>query len=308
MRDKILITGGAGYKGILLTEKLLSLNYKVSILDNFMYGYDSVLHLIKHPNLSIIKMDIRNINEKITSNYDIIYHLAGISGMPACAANPHSAENINVIATKKMIESLSNEQIVINASTTSSYGNFNGNMAYEDSIIIPVSIYGKTKHEAEKIVQNRKNSISLRFATVFGVSPKMRDDLLVNDFVYKSIVDRNIVIFSGKSKRTFIHINDVIDSYVHVLNNYELCKDNVFNVGDNNLNFSKLDIAKYISNQIKFELIDSSLPDLDSRDFQVSFEKINKTGYKTKFTMEDGISDLKKLYEFYRYDLAYKII
>lgn len=308
MKTQILVTGGAGYKGVLLTEELLNLGYNVTVLDNFMYGYDSILHLINRKNLSVIKMDIRNIDETVTSKFDIIFHLAGISGMPACAANPHSAENVNVTATKKMIDTLSDNQIVINASTTSSYGNFNGNMAYEDSPITPVSIYGKTKYEAEKIVQSRPNSISLRFATVFGVSPKMRDDLLVNDFVYKAISDRNIVIFSGKSKRTFVHIKDVIQSYLHVLNNFDLCKNNVFNVGDNELNFSKIDIANEISKQIKFELIDSSLPDLDSRDFQVSFEKINSTGYKTEYSLSDGIEDLRKLYGFYRYNLAYKII
>lgn len=308
MKMKVLITGGAGYKGVLLTKELLDLGYEVTILDNFMYGFESILHLVEQKKLSIIKMDIRNINEKITSNFDVIFHLAGISGMPACAANPHSAENVNVTATKKMIDTLSSNQIVINASTTSSYGNFHGNMAHEDSIIVPVSIYGKTKYEAEKIVQNKENTISLRFATVFGVSPKMRNDLLVNDFVYKAITDRNIVIFSGKSKRTFVHINDVINSYLHVFQNFEICKNNVFNVGDNSLNFSKIDIATHISKQLDFELIASSLPDLDNRDFEVSFEKINNTGFKTKYNLDDGISDLKKLYSFYRYNLAYKII
>lgn len=308
MSLKICVTGGAGYKGIPLTKKLLDMGHDVTVLDNFMYGYESILHLIKNPKLSVIKMDIRNIEKKILSKFDVIFHLAGISGMPACAANPHSAENVNVIATKKMIESLSNSQIVINASTTSSYGNFNGEMAHEDSEMIPVSIYGKTKYEAEKIVQNKLNSISLRFATVFGVSPKMRDDLLVNDFVYKSIVDRNIVIFSGKSKRTFIHIDDVIGSYIHVLENFDICKNNVFNVGDNSMNFSKVDIASQILQHIQFELIDSSLPDLDSRNFQVSFEKLNKTGFRTQLTLSDGILDLKNLYSFYRYNLAYKVI
>ena len=134
-------------------------------------------------------MDIRNIKESDVNNFDVVYHLAGISGMPACAANPSSAESINVGATKSLVKLLSKDQIIINASTTSSYGNFNGEMGYEDSVIIPVSLYGKTKYEAEKIVQDKENSVSLRFATVFGVSPKMRNDLMVNDFMYKSIVD-----------------------------------------------------------------------------------------------------------------------
>jgi nucleoside-diphosphate-sugar epimerase len=131
--------------------------------------------------------------------------------MPACASNPSSAKSINVDATKKLIQSKSKGQILINASTTSMYGNFSGEIAFENSDIIPVSIYGRTKYEAEKIVQDEENCTSLRFATVFGISPKMRNDLMVNDFVYKSITERNIVIFQGHSKRTFVHIEDVID-------------------------------------------------------------------------------------------------
>jgi len=304
----ILITGGAGYKGILLTERLLNIGHKVTILDNFMYGYESVLHLIKNKNLQILKLDIRNITQSLVKNYDVIYHLAGISGMPACASNPSSAESINVGATKSLVNFKSKEQILINASTTSLYGNFNGEIAFENSEILPVSIYGKTKYEAEKIVQDNENSTSLRFATVFGVSPKMRNDLMVNDFVYKSITERNIVVFCGHSKRTFIHIDDVIDSYIFTLDNFEKTKNQVFNVGDLKLNFSKVDIANSIKKHVDFELIDSSLPDLDSRNFQVSFEKINNLGFRTKFTLDDGIFDLKNLYNFYRYNLPYNII
>lgn len=305
---KILVTGGAGYKGILLTEKLLNLGHKVTILDNFMYGYESILHLIKNKNLEILKFDIRNINESIVKNYDLIYHLAGISGMPACASNPSSAESINVSATKSLISYKSKNQLLINASTTSLYGDFNGEIAYENSEITPVSIYGKTKYEAEKIVQDEENTVSLRFATVFGVSPKMRNDLMVNDFVYKAITERNIVVFCGHSKRTFIHIDDVIDSYIFTLENFDKTKNQVFNVGDMDLNFSKVDIANNIKKQINFELIDSTLPDLDARNFQVSFDKINKLGFKTKFSLNDGIDDLKTLYSFYRYNLPYNII
>lgn len=305
---KILITGGAGYKGILLTEKLLNLGYEVTILDNFMYGYESVLHLVKNKNLKILKFDIRNITESIVKNYDVIYHLAGISGMPACASNPSSAESINVTATKNLVDFKSNNQLLINASTTSLYGNFNGEIAYEESEITPVSIYGKTKYEAEKIVQDKENTVSLRFATVFGVSPKMRNDLMVNDFVYKSITERNIVVFCGHSKRTFIHIDDVIDSYVFTLENFEKTKNQVFNVGDMELNFSKIEIANSIRKEINFEIIDSSLPDLDARNFQVSFDKINNLGFRTKLNLNDGIIHLKTLYNFYRYNLPYNII
>jgi nucleoside-diphosphate-sugar epimerase len=303
----ILVTGGAGYKGVLLTEALLKENHHVTILDNFMYGYDSILHLINNPNLQIIKLDIRNLGEKILKDYDVIFHLAGISGMPACAANPHSAEIINVEATRKLVGFTSKNQILINASTTSFYGAATTECD-ENVEVSPVSLYGKTKYEAEKIVQERENSISLRFATIFGVSTRMRNDLLTNDFIYKAMTERVIVIFAGHSKRTFVHIKDAIMAYVFALNNFENMKNEVFNVGDKSLNFSKIDIANAINKYVDFEIIDSSLPDLDNRNFLVSFEKINNLGYKTKYTLDDGIQEMIKLYSFYRIYSPYNLI
>lgn len=303
----ILITGGAGYKGILLTEKLLSLGHKVTILDNFMYGYESTLHLISNPLLTINKKDIRNIELSDVSNFDFIFHLAGISGMPACAHNPHSAEAINFESTKKLCDLLRPEQILINASTTSMYG-FSEEICDENSMINPVSIYGKTKYEAEKVIQERENSISLRFATVFGISPKMRNDLMVNDFTYKAIHDRSIILFAGDTKRTFIHINDAIDSYIFTMENWQKMVGQVYNVGDNSLNFSKKEIAECISGQVKFDLIDSSLSDLDKRNFEISFDKINNIGFYTKYTLQNGVDDLVKLYKYYVQYVPYKII
>ena len=304
---KILITGGAGYKGIILTQKLLKKGYHVTILDNFMYGYDSILHLVAEPNLDIIKLDIRNIAKKDVKDYDVIYHLAGISGMPACAANPHSAEVINVDSTRKLVEFVHKDQIIINASTTSFYGS-SGTECDETIPVQPVSLYGKTKYEAEKIVQQRENSISLRFATVYGLSPKMRNDLITNDFIYKAVHDRAIVIFAGHSKRTFIHIQDAVDAYIFCLDNLDKMKSQVYNVGDESLNFSKIEIANAIKKYVDFEIIDSSLPDLDVRNFLVSFKKIKHLGYKTHYSLEYGIEELLKLYSFYKIYSPYNII
>ncbi len=304
---KILVTGGAGYKGILLTEELLKLGHEVTILDNFMYGYESTLHLISEKNLTIKKLDIRNIKESDVSGYDVIYHLAGISGMPACANNPHSAESINFDSVKKMCSFLSPHQKLINASTTSLYG-FTESMADEDSIVSPVSIYGKTKHESERVVQERENSISLRFATVFGVSPRMRNDLMVNDFTYKAIHDRSIILFAGDAKRTFIHIKDAVRCYIFALENFDVMKGNIYNVGSENMNLSKKDISNNIAKYVKFELIDSSLSDLDKRDFEISFEKIKKLGFNLEYDLDYGIQELIKLYSYYVQYIPYKII
>jgi len=304
---KILITGGAGYKGVLLTEQLLNKGYDVTILDNFMYGYNNILYLINNPKLNIKKIDIRNLNKNDIKDYEVIYHLAGISGMPACASNPSSAESINVDSTEKLVGLLSDDQILINASTTSSYG-YSEHICDEDSALNPTSIYGKTKHKAEKIVQTRKNSISLRFATVFGVSPKMRNDLMVNDFTYSAINNRSIVLFAGNTKRTFIHINDAIKAYIFALDNFDKMKSNVYNVGCESMNLSKIDISNQISKYVEYELIDSSLTDLDTRNFEISFQKIKKIGFNIEYSLDDGIKDLVKLYNFYTQYLPYNII
>jgi nucleoside-diphosphate-sugar epimerase len=304
---KVLVTGGAGYKGILLTKELLESGHQVEIYDNFMYGYSSVLHLVGNPKLSIVKKDIRNIQRNDVNRFDAIFHLSGISGMPACASNPHSAETINVESTKKLVNLLSKEQILINASTTSFYG-YTKDICDEHTPPDPVSIYGKTKYEAEKIVQDKLNTVSLRFATVFGVSPKMRNDLMVNDFTYKSIYERSVVLFGGDTKRTFVHIKDAVNAYLHTLNNFQSMKDEIYNVGSNDLNFSKLEIANAVKKYIDFEIVNSQLQDLDRRNFEISFEKINKKGFKTQYDLNFGIEELIKLYKFYVQYVPYNII
>jgi nucleoside-diphosphate-sugar epimerase len=304
---RVLVTGGAGYKGVLLTEQLLDIGHQVEIFDNFMYGYSSILHLVNNSNLTINKKDIRNIEIKDIKSFDVIFHLSGISGMPACAANPHSAETINVESTHKLTKLLSKNQILINASTTSFYG-YSDEICDEKNTPNPVSIYGKTKWEAEKIVQDRENSISLRFATVFGVSPKMRNDLMVNDFTYKALYERSVVLFGGDTKRTFVHINDAIRGYLHSLENFESMKNQIFNVGSDNMNFSKSEIANYVRKYIDFEIVDSKLQDLDKRNFEISFKKINDTGYKTEYDLNYGIEELIKLYKFYVQYVPYNLI
>jgi nucleoside-diphosphate-sugar epimerase len=304
---KILVTGGAGYKGVTLVEELLKRGDDVTILDNFMYGYDSILHIVNKPRLNIIQLDVRNINASVLSNFDVVYHLAGISGMPACAANPDSAENINVEATRKISSLLQKNQLFIYASTTSFYG-ASGEGCDETVPTQPVSIYGRTKYEAEKIVMQRENSIALRFATVYGIGSRMRNDLLVNDFTYKAVHERSIVIFAGHSKRTFIHIKDAIKAYRFALENSARMVNNIYNVGDESLNFSKIDIANTIHKYVDFEIVNSSLPDLDVRNFLVSFEKIRKLGYRTTLSLDNGIKDLIKLYKFYKAYSHFNII
>jgi nucleoside-diphosphate-sugar epimerase len=302
----VLVTGGAGYKGIVLTQKLLDRGYNVTVFDNFMYGYEPILHLAKHPKLKIIKRDIRIGVEKL-EQYDVIFHLAGISGFPACANNPHSAQLINVEATRWLGQNIGKNQILINASTTSMYGK-SGEPCDENTPLDPVSTYAHTKLEAEKILKDMDNVIHLRFATVFGFAPKMRMDLMINDFTYKAVKERVLVLFDSFAKRTFIHVEDAADCYLFTLDNYAKMKGGVYNAGGNHMNFSKAEIAELIKKKIDYNVINSELHDKDLRHFIVNFNKIEKLGYKPKITVEEGIAELIKIYDFYEYFSHYKTI
>ena len=297
-RQRILVTGGAGYKGVLLVEQLLGLGHLVTLLDNFMYGYAAILHFVAHPNLKIVQMDIRNVGKTDVSEFDVIYHLAGISGVPGCAANPHSAEMINVEATRILVALLGEEQLLVNASTTSFYG-ATGKAFDETMPVEPISIYGKTKYEAEIAVQQRRRSISLRFATVFGISAKMRHDLLVNDFVHRAINDKLIVLFGAKSKRTFVHVQDAVRAYLFALDYQSEMQGQVYNVGSAVLNYSKQEIADAVVLQVACEVTNSTLPSNDARNFEVSFDKIENLGYRATRSLDSGIAELVKLYRFY---------
>jgi nucleoside-diphosphate-sugar epimerase len=302
---KILITGGAGYVGNKLTERLLDGGFKVTILDNFMYGFDSILHLVNHKNITIIKQDIRN--DFPTHEYDVVYHLAALSGLAACEANRSSAYQINVEATDKLCKFLSSGQVLIYASTTSFYGQ--GDECTEDTTIDPVSYYGKTKYEAEQICMQRQNSIALRFATIFGVSTKQRNDLMINDFVYQAIKNKVIVLFDGDAKRTFLHINDAVDCYYESYMNYEKLVGKIYNVGHECFNLSKLEIGQQIQKHVDFKIIESDIKDKDLRNFVISFKKIQQDIRWFPFvSLDDGITELIKLYEFYDYVSHFKTI
>jgi len=304
---KVLVTGGAGYVGVVLSKALLDQAHKVTILDNFMYGYDSVMHLIPNHNLSVIKRDIRNDLSDLIKDYDAIFHLAGISGYPACEANPSAAHYINVDATRKLVDLLSKDQLLVNASTTSFYGNTDA-ICTEETPIKPTSLYGITKHQAEEVMMERENSISLRFATIFGVSPKMRVDLLANDFAYRAVHERCIVLFEPLARRTFMHINDAVQAYLFALEHSQAMQGHIYNAGKEEMNFTKLEIAEQLKAITNCELIQTKIDDPDMRSFTISFEKIRQLGYKTTCSMEQGIEELVELYQFYKPFSTYQTI
>jgi len=304
---KILITGGAGYKGVVLTRALLERGHAVTILDNFMYGCESILHLIGNPQFTVIREDIRNLEASHLKGFDAVFHLAGISGYPACEANPHSAKLINVDASRKLRDLLGKEQRLIYASTTSFYGK-SGARCDEDTPVDPTSLYGITKYQGEQELLHHANSISLRFATVFGVSPRMRNDLLVNDFTYKAVHERCIVLFESKTKRTFVHIQDAIAAYVFALDHFDAMKGGIFNVGSETLNFTKMEIAKAVKQETNCNIIDSEMKDFDTRNFVIAFDKMANLGYKPRYSLEDGVQEMVKLYRFYKPFMPYATI
>jgi nucleoside-diphosphate-sugar epimerase len=264
------------------------------------------MHLATSRNLEIIKHDIRN-GLPDMHRYDVIFHLAGISGFPACASNPHSAQLINVEATRLIARDLSPGQVLINASTTSMYGK-SGLPCDEDTALDPVSTYAQTKHAAELILHEKPNVISLMFATVFGFRTRMRMDLMINDFVYKAIKEKVIVLFDSFAKRTFIHVEDAADCYLFAMRNFDTMKGGIFNAGGNSLNFSKEEIAEKIRRKVDFSIVNSDVKDKDLRHFIVNFDKIEKLGYRPVRSVEDGIDELIRIYSFYEYYSHYRTI
>lgn len=296
---KILITGGAGYKGVLLAGKLLDRGHDVTIHDNFLYGYDPVMHLVKNPKLTVVRDDIRNIKKETIKGFDVIYHLAGIGGLPGCEANPSSAQSINADATIKLAELADPEQLIVYAGTTTVYGDQKGKTCDETTPVILKSVYSKTKFAGEEAIMKRKNSIGFRFATIFGASPRMRTDLIINDFCYRALYDRVLVLFQANSKRTCLHVDDAVEAYLLALDKADQMKGNIYNVGADSLNLTKLEVAEKIAKVTGCKIVNSDIKDADTRDFTISYAKLAALGFKPKKTIDDGIAEMVKVYGFY---------
>jgi len=299
---KILVTGGAGYIGSILTGTLLSRGYKVKILDNLMYDQTSLLQYCHDPNFEFIKGDVRDkeLMKGLLKDVDIIIPLAAIVGAPACENNPKSAQSINLEAIKMLNFLRSNNQWVIFPTTNSGYGTTTGEIyCTEETPLKPISLYGKTKVEAEKILLDSKNTITLRLATVFGVSPRMRIDLLVNYFVYEAVIRGYLVIYEKDFKRNYIHIRDVADCFIYCIEHFEEMKGEPYNVGLNEANLSKEELANKIKEHIPSLYIHYSEIgcDPDKRNYIVSNDKIMSKGFKAKWSIDYGIKELIKGYK-----------
>lgn len=305
MNRKILVTGGAGYIGSVLTKTLLDEGYSVTVLDQFIYGQNSLLDCCGYQNFSVIRGDVRNKGalSKAMADADFIMHLAALVGAPLCDADPIAATTTNLEATKLLLSLRSEDQKILFPCTNSGYGiGEKGKFCTEETPLRPITLYGRTKVEAEKAILEAGNSISFRLATVFGVSPRMRMDLLVNDFVYRAFIDHYAVVFEGHFKRNYLHIRDVARVFLHGIKNFDKMKNQVYNVGLSDANLSKLELCSLIKKHIpNFVYVESQIgEDPDKRDYIVSNEKIEKTGYKPMYSLEDGIKELIKAYTIVR--------
>ena len=298
---KILVTGGAGYLGSTLCQKLLDLNHEITVLDNFMFGQNSLAHLCHNPKLTIHAGDVRSksLMQNLLRDKDIIIPLAALVGAPLCEKDPVGAKTTNHDAIIMMLNLLSKDQMVLMPTTNSAYGSGDEkNFCTEDSELKPISLYAREKVEVEKALMEHTSAISFRLATVFGMSPRMRIDLLVNDFTYRAVKDRFIVLFEGQFKRNYIHVRDVSRAFIHGIDNFKNMQGEIFNVGLSDANVSKAELCEKIKNHLpQFTYIEAPVgSDPDRRNYIVSNEKIEKAGFVTHHTLDYGIEELIKGY------------
>jgi nucleoside-diphosphate-sugar epimerase len=300
---KILITGGAGYLGSVITGKMLNAGHEVIVLDKLIFNQVSLLTYTSNSNFKFIHGDVRNENllERLCNEVDVIIPLAAIVGFPACDAEPELANEINFKQIFNIVKfTKGKNKKILYPNTNSGYGLGTGQIeCTEESPLSPISIYGTTKCSAENFLKNETDAIIFRLATVFGVSPRMRTDLLVNDFTYKAITDKYIVVFEKTFKRNFIHIQDVANVFLFMLDNYEQYKGEIFNVGLSDANLSKEELLNKIKEHVKnFAVVyDDYYEDPDKRNYIVSNEKIESTGWKPEWNLDRGIKELIMAYQ-----------
>ena len=299
---KILITGGAGYIGSMLSTKLVNLGHKVTVIDLLKYESSSLNHLYFNKNFKLIKADVRKVNiikEEIKKN-EFIIPLAALVGALLCEKNKKGAISTNLNAIKSILQNIKQNKKLIYLTSNSGYGVGEKNkFCDENSPLKPISLYGRTKCDAESEVRKYKNSISFRLATVFGSSFRMRSDLLVNNFVERAVRTKKLNIFEPHFRRNFIHIRDVVAALVFSINNFKKLKSNVYNLGLSSANITKIQLAKKIKKRIKKLKIEisKSRKDPDQRDYFVSNKKIENKGFKAKISLDDGIKELIEIFK-----------
>lgn len=293
---KILVTGGAGYVGSVLVPELLNKGYEVRVLDSLMYGQLSLLPCFINTNFEFLRGDIRNQEavKKAVDGADCVIHLAAIVGAPACRRDERLAWEVNYEGTVNLDEARDSTQGIVFASTGSVYGTVEG-ICTEETPPKALSLYGESKMKSEHRLRESGNVVVYRFGTGFGLSPRLRMDLLVNDFAYQALKNRFILLYEKHFRRTFIHVRDMAASLIHAVENFDGMKDEVYNVGDEKLNYTKEELALAIKEKIDFQLYFADIgTDFDKRDYELSYKKIRSAGFQTSISLEEGIEELLK--------------
>ncbi len=299
---KILITGGAGFVGSTLVPILLQKGFDVTVIDNLMYHQDSLLGNALNKNFHFILGDVRNeaVMKPAIRDADTIIHLAAIVGEPACRMHPDLANSVNLKASELINNLRSKNQTLIFASTGSNYGKVDG-VCTEETPLNPLSLYGETKTAAEKNFLEKGNCVAYRFATGFGISPRLRLDLLPNDFAHRAVHEKFIAVYEKDFRRTFIHVKDMAKAFAFALEHIDEMKDNIFNVGHESMNLTKETLVNKIKEKIDFHAHFAPVGhDPDQRDYEVSYEKIGKTGFTIDISMDEGIGELVKAFKMKR--------
>jgi nucleoside-diphosphate-sugar epimerase len=300
---RVLVTGGGGFIGSTLVPVLLSAGHQVIVVDHFLHKQNSLAMVCGDPDFDVVRGDVRDrdLMRGLLAKADVIIPLAALVGAPQCDADPFAAVTTNVEAIKLLCTDARDDQWIIAPISNSGYGvGEPGIECTEETPMRPVSLYGRSKVEAEKLILARKNSVSLRLATVFGMSPRMRVDLLLNEFVWRAMTDRSIVLFEPDYMRNFCHIRDVANAFVHTISNFDkMSEQKVFNVGDSRANMSKRQLCERIKAYLSdFEVMEAKIgTDPDKRDYLVSNARIEATGWKAYYSIDDGINELIKGYQ-----------
>jgi nucleoside-diphosphate-sugar epimerase len=292
---RILVTGGAGYVGSTLVPMLLEQGHKVRVLDSLRFGGHGLLPCCEYRTLELIKGDICDdaAVARALDGADAVVHLAAIVGYPACKKEPQAAQATNVEGTRTLLRHRDRDQKILYASTGSIYGSVPDYICNESTPRAPITLYGETKGAAEEMILAAGNSVAYRFATAFGVSNRMRLDLMPNDFTYQAVKNRNIIVYEGGFKRTFVHVRDMARSFAFGLERWDAVKDDVYNVGHESMNFTKEDVARKILKFVDYYLHFAEVgSDADQRNYEVSYEKIRAKGFEVTIDLERGIEEL----------------
>jgi nucleoside-diphosphate-sugar epimerase len=296
---RVLVTGGAGYVGSVLVPRLLAQGHRVAVFDSLRYGGQALLPSFEDEGFHFVRGDVRDAASlaECVRSADIVVHLAAVVGYPACMKHPELARQTNVDGTRNVVAALSPSQLLVYASTGSSYGKLE-TVCTEESPLQPISLYAMTKSEGEALALGHPRTISLRFATAFGVSPRMRMDLLINDFVHRAVVDKQLIVYEPHFRRAFVHVRDMAGAVLFAIDRCDAMIGRSYNVGDESLNLTKEHIARKIRDHVAFYLHFADVGhDVDERDYLVSYERIRELGFHVTVTLEQGIRELARVVE-----------